>query len=145
MSFVLVAPDLVGAASSDLAGIGSAISAAHAAAAVPTTAVAAAAADEVSTAIAALLGEYGQEFQALGAQASAFHADFVQLMSSGSAAYAGTEAASVQQVLLNLVNAPTEALVGRPLIGNGANGATPAPGPPARAGSPPSTGGPGPG
>ncbi|WP_016719227.1 PE domain-containing protein, partial [Mycobacterium tuberculosis] len=48
MSFVSVAPEIVVAAATDLAGIGSAISAANAAAAAPTTAVLAAGADEVS-------------------------------------------------------------------------------------------------
>ncbi|AIH90393.1 hypothetical protein IU19_20515, partial [Mycobacterium tuberculosis] len=47
MSFVSVAPEIVVAAATDLAGIGSAISAANAAAAAPTTAVLAAGADEV--------------------------------------------------------------------------------------------------
>ena len=65
MSFVSVAPEMVAAAAADLAGIGSAISAANAAAAVPTTEVVAAAADEVSAAIAALFGAHAQEYQAI--------------------------------------------------------------------------------
>ena len=48
MSFVIAAPEFVSAAASDLAGIGSSLSAANAAASVPTTAVLAAAGDEVS-------------------------------------------------------------------------------------------------
>src|ERR1700751_1409261 len=122
MSFVFVAPDLVTGAATDLAGIGSAISAAHAVGAGPTTGVLAAAADEVSTAIATLFSGHGQAFHALSAQAAAVHAQFVQNMTAGGAAYAGTEAANAAQGLLDVVNAPTTALLGRPLIGNGANG-----------------------
>ncbi|WP_152328634.1 PE family protein, partial [Mycobacterium tuberculosis] len=56
MSWVMVSPELVVAAAADLAGIGSAISSANAAAAVNTTGLLTAGADEVSTAIAALFG-----------------------------------------------------------------------------------------
>src|ERR1700741_3130982 len=97
MSFVFVAPDQVTGAATDLASIGSTISAAHAAAAAPTTGVLAAAADEVSTAIAALFSGHGQAFHALSSRAAAYHAQFVQNVTSGGAAYAGTEAANVEQ------------------------------------------------
>ena len=60
----------------------------------------AAAADEVSTAVAALFSGHGQAFHALSSQAAAFHAQFVQNMTSGGAAYAGTEA--VQRVIGDL-------------------------------------------
>src|SRR5690349_17628361 len=106
MSFVSAAPELVTAAAGDLAGIRSALSEATAAAAAPTTGVLAAGADEVSVAISQLFGAYGQEFQALSAEASAFHDQFVGLMSSGACAYLNTEVASAQQVLLGAVNAP---------------------------------------
>ncbi len=69
MSFVIAAPDLLVAAAADVAGIGSSITAANAAAALPTTALVAAAEDEVSAAIAALFSGHAQEYQALGAQA----------------------------------------------------------------------------
>jgi hypothetical protein len=36
-----------------------------------------------------------------------------------------TEAANAEQNLLNAVNVPTQAMLGRPLIGNGANASTP--------------------
>jgi hypothetical protein len=52
MSYVVAVPEFVASAASDLAAIGSGLNAAHAAAAVPTTAVVAAAGDEVSAAIA---------------------------------------------------------------------------------------------
>src|SRR5271169_1751495 len=129
MSFVIAAPEFVGSAASDLARIGSMIDQAHAAAVAPTTAVLPAAADEVSAAIAALFSGHAQGFQALGAQAATFHAQFVQLMNAGAGSYAGAEAANasplqaVEQQVLGVINAPTEALLGRPLIGNGANGA----------------------
>lgn len=56
MSYVTAMPELVTAAAADLAGIGSTIEGANAAAAGPTTNLLAAAEDEVSTAIAALFG-----------------------------------------------------------------------------------------
>src|ERR1700691_5376761 len=129
MSFVIAAPEMVASAASDLAGIGSMIEQAHAAAVAPTTAVLPAAADEVSAAIAALFSGHAQGFQALGAQAATFHAQFVQLMTAGAGSYAAAEAANasplraVEQQVLGVINAPTQVLLGRPLIGNGANGA----------------------
>ncbi|MCW2662503.1 MAG: hypothetical protein JWP83_3655, partial [Mycobacterium sp.] len=123
MSFVIATPDLVMAAATDLAGIGSTLSAANAAAATPTTGMFAAAADEVSTAITEVFGAHGLQFQAVGAQLEAFHDQFVRTLTAGASAYAGAEAANasplqtVEQDALNLVNAPTQALLGRPLIG----------------------------
>ncbi len=121
MSFLLVEPDLVTAAAANLAGIRSALSEAAAAASTPTTALASAGADEVSAAVSRLFGAYGQQFQALNARAATFHAEFVSLLNGGAAAYTGAEAASVSsmQALLDAVNAPTQTLLGRPLIGNG--------------------------
>ncbi|ORC00366.1 hypothetical protein B1T48_02290 [Mycobacterium persicum] len=106
----------------DLTSVGSAISEATAAAAAPTINVVAAASDEVSAAIAALFGEHAQRYQALIAQAAQFHAQFVTALIAGGGAYAQAEAANVAQSVLDLINARTRALVGRPLIGNGANG-----------------------
>jgi PE-PPE domain/PE family len=139
MSFAIAAPEMVTDAATNLASIGSTISAAHAAAAAPTTAVLAAGADEVSAAIATIFSQQASAFQALGAQGAAFHAQYVQTLNAGAAAYQSTEAANVaqtllsalqqqtqpaQQSLLSAVNAPTDYLLGRPLIGNGANGTT---------------------
>ena len=123
MSFLIASPELLGAAASDLAGIGTTVSSANAAAAAQTTRVVAAAADEVSEAIASLFSGHALDFHALSAQAATFHDQFVQTLSAGAASYTGTEAANVQDTLSGLVNSPTEALFGRPLIGNGANGA----------------------
>ncbi|WP_142926872.1 PE family protein, partial [Mycobacterium marinum] len=121
MSYVIATPDLLSAAATDLAGIGNTIGQASYAAAAPTTAVISAAADEISMQIAALFGAHGQAFQAVSSQAALFHDQFVQALTTGASSYASAEAAS--QNLLNLVNAPTQALLNRPLIGNGANGA----------------------
>src|SRR6185437_16473666 len=65
----------------------------------------------------------------LSAQAEVFHSQFVQLMTANTGQYVAAEAANanplqmLEQQLLNLINTPTNSLVGRPLIGNGANGA----------------------
>jgi hypothetical protein len=126
VSFLSAAPELMSAAALDLQGVGSALSEAHAAAAGATTRVAAAAADEVSTAIASLFSAHAEEFQALGAQAAAFHDQFVRALSASAGSYAGAEGANatllleqLQQDVLTAVNAPTQALLGRPLIGTG--------------------------
>jgi hypothetical protein len=112
MSYVIAAPEFVAAAASDLANLGSTIRAANAAAALPTSAVLPAGADGVSASIAALFGAHARAYQALGAQAAAFHTQFVQLMNGGAASYVSTEAANAEQNLLNAVNAPTEVLSG---------------------------------
>lgn len=131
MSLLITSPATVAAAATHLAGIGSALSTANAAAAAPTTALSVAGADEVSVLIAALFEAYAQEYQALSAQALAFHDQFVQALNMGAVCYAAAETANatplqalqtVQQNVLTVVNAPTQALLGRPIIGNGANG-----------------------
>lgn len=153
MSFVLVAPDILQAAASDLAQIGSALSAGNVAAAIPTTGLAAAAADEVSAAIAALFGAHAQEYQAAAAQAATYHQQFMLALSGAATSYAGAEATivtTVQAAVSNgfqtavygpvhaagqawigspfgealdpTINAPTNLLFGRGLIGNGAAG-----------------------
>ena len=130
MSFVIAAPEVVTAASTDLANIGSTLNAANGAAATQTTGVLAAAEDEVSTAIAALFSGHAQAYQALSAQAAAFHAQFVQALTSAGSSYAAAEAANasplaavVQGAQSLAVFSPVKDLTGRPLIGNGANAA----------------------
>ncbi|MGB9305075.1 MAG: PE family protein, partial [Mycobacterium sp.] len=136
MSFAIAAPELMTAAASDLATIGSTLSAAHTTAAPPSIAVLPAAADEVSTAIANLFGDYAQEYQALHAQAATFHSEFVSALTAGAGSYASAEAVNaaaftanpaqtIGQDLLNVINAPTQLLLGRPMIGNGADGRAP--------------------
>ncbi|MCV7123627.1 PE family protein, partial [Mycobacterium lacus] len=124
MSFVLATPEALAAAAADVAGIGSALSEANAAAA-PTTALLAAGADEVSHAVASLFSAHARAYQGLSAQMAAFHDQFVRILNSSAGAYTAAEAANASplQQVLNVINAPTEALVGRPLIGNGADGA----------------------
>src|SRR3954447_7659878 len=92
MSWVIAAPEYVAAAASDLAGIGSSLTASNAVAAFPTTAVLAAGADEVSATIAALFGAHAQAYQTLSQQAALFHEQFVQLMTGGAGQYAAAEA-----------------------------------------------------
>ena len=104
----------------------------------------AAAQDEISAAISKLFGGYGQEFQALSAQAGLFHSSFVQALTSGQGLYSFAEAANaaavaagalpataVQDPLTRLVDfaqpfgivSPVEAITGRSLFVNGATGA----------------------
>lgn len=100
MSFVIATPELVQGAAQDLAGIRSSLAEAAATAAGPTTGIVTAAQDEVSIAIASMFGNFGQEFQALSAQAQAFHEQFVGLLNAGAGAYLSTEAANAGQGLL---------------------------------------------
>jgi acetyl esterase/lipase len=130
MSYLVAAPEFLASAASDLAGIGSTVTAANAAAEAPTTGIVVAAEDEVSAAIAELFSRHGRTFQALGAQAAAFHAQFVHTLNAAGSAYTAAEAASASPLrtlehdVLGAINAPLRALTGRPLIGNGASGAT---------------------
>ena len=110
MSFVIAAPELVQGAAQDVAGIGSSLAEATSTAAGPTTGVVAAAQDEVSLAIASMFGNFGAEFQALSAQAQAFHAQFVSAMNGSAAAYVSAEAAG--QTLMSAAGAPAQALFG---------------------------------
>ena len=116
MSYVIASPEYVEAAATDLANIGSTISSANSAALGPASSVAAPGADEVSAGIAALFDAHAQAYQALSDAASAFHAQFVQLMNGGAAQYALTEAANAsplqttQPGLLSGANAPSHAL-----------------------------------
>ncbi len=125
MSLLIAAPEIVDAAASDLANLGSTIQSAVATAAGPTTEVLAPAGDEVSAAIAKLFGGHGQWYQALGARAAAFHDQFVQALSAGSASYAAAEAANVSPLqtvgseVLGLMGAPAQTLLRQPLIGAG--------------------------
>ncbi|WP_373200108.1 PE family protein, partial [Mycobacterium marinum] len=131
MSYVTAAPEALAAAAGDLTGIGEALRAATAAAAPSTTSLVAAAGDEVSTAIATLFSEHAQSYQALSAQMAAFHDRFMNALAGASGSYASAEAANVtplqtiEQDLLGAVNAPTQVLFGRGLIGDGANGTAP--------------------
>ena len=123
MSYLVAIPEYVASAATDLANIGSTITAANAAAAGPTSELLAAGADEVSAAVTSLFAQHAQAFQALSAQAGAFHQEFVQLLNAAGDRYAGADVGSaaalqnVQQDLLGVINAPAQTLLGRPLIG----------------------------
>ncbi|MCV7076649.1 PE family protein, partial [Mycobacterium szulgai] len=123
MSFVNVMPELVLAAAADVARIETTLTAANLAAAGPTAGLLAAGADEVSAAVAALFSAHAQAYQTLSAQATAFHRQLVNALTTGAASYAHAEATNVAQSLLTAINTPTEALLSRPLIGNGTAGA----------------------
>jgi hypothetical protein len=121
MSYVIAAPDMLAASAADVAGIGSSLSEANAAAAASTTRVIVAAGDEVSAAIASLFSSHGQQFQALSAQAAAFQEQFVQALTTGARSYVSAEAANLaalaanpaqmlRQDLLGLTTAPSRAL-----------------------------------
>ena len=111
MSFVIVAPEMLAAAATDLESIGSALSAANAAAAVPTVGVLAAGADEVSAALASLFAGHAQAYQALSAEAAVFHQQFMQALRVSGAQYASAEAANASplQSVLGAIDAPVEA------------------------------------
>jgi len=121
LSYVIADPEIMTAAASDLARIGSDVSAAHIAATAPTVAVIPAAADEVSADIAHLFSGYGQQYQALAGQAAAFHEQFVQHLTAGAFSYASIEAAIASflqdlnvnaDILISLALDATQLIVG---------------------------------
>ncbi|MCV7076817.1 PE family protein, partial [Mycobacterium szulgai] len=124
MSYMSAAPEVLSSAATALGRVGSTLYAANVAAAVPTSAVLAQGADEVSAAVATLFSGHAQEYQALSTRLNAFHQQFVAALSAAGQSYAAAEAASADplQAFLTAINAPTEALLDRPLIGNGRDG-----------------------
>jgi PE family len=128
MSYLAAAPEFLAQAATDLSNIGSDLIAANAAATAPITALAPAAGDEISAAITSVFAFHARAHQALSGQAAAFHNQFVQALSGAGSSYAAAEAANasplrtVEQDVLAVINAPTNSLLGRPLIGDGANG-----------------------
>ncbi|SOJ54262.1 PE family protein PE3 [Mycobacterium simulans] len=110
MTYVVAEPQMMAVLADDAERIGSAISAASAAAARLTSDLPAAAADEVSEAIAQLFGEYGQEYQAIATEVEAFHRQFHQALATAKNAYAQAEAANVValQEALEAPIAPTQ-------------------------------------
>ncbi|MBX9639503.1 MAG: PE domain-containing protein [Mycobacteriaceae bacterium] len=128
MSILIAAPDLIATAAADVAGVSSSLRAANLAALGPTSTMAAAAGDEVSAAIASLFSGYARDYQALGAQIAALQDQFASAVRAASGAYGVAEAANagplqaVADNVLGAINAPTNLLLGRPLIGDGYNG-----------------------
>jgi hypothetical protein len=91
MSFVTTQPEVLSAAATSLAGIGSAMSAQNAAAAAPTTGLIPAAADDVSALTASQFAVHAQLYQAVSAQAEAIHQLFVSTLATSAMSYADTE------------------------------------------------------
>jgi PE-PPE domain/PE family len=124
MTSLVTQPQLMATAAADAAQINSAISAAKAAAAGPTTGLVAAAQDEVSAMTATLFGAYGQEYQAILQQASAFHEQFVAALSAAGNAYTEAEAANATAISggLGAVTSPIQSLMGgAPNLGTAAS------------------------
>src|ERR1700712_2135870 len=125
MSHVIATPEILTVAPEIWPLLVPSLSAANAAAAAPTTGLLVAAADEVSSQVAAIFGAHAQGYQALSAQVAGVHEQFAQALNTAGASYAAAEAANasplqaVEQAALNVINAPTQALLGRPLIGDG--------------------------
>jgi hypothetical protein len=94
MSTVIAVPELMTEAATDLATIGTNLSAAHMTAAAPTVAVLPAAADEVSAGIAHLFSGYAEDYQKLAGEAAASYEQFVQHLTASAGAYASAEAAN---------------------------------------------------
>lgn len=94
MSYVVALPELMSAAATNVASIGSAVTTASHDAVGVTSAVLAAAEDEVSVAIADLFSAHGQAYHALSTQAAAFHERFVQTLNGAAGSYAAAEAAN---------------------------------------------------
>ncbi|CAM2934062.1 PE family protein [Mycobacterium intermedium] len=94
VSYVIATPELIEAAAQELASIRASVAEATTAVSPSTTGIAAAAQDEVSAAVASLFGNFGNEFQALSAQAQAFHQQFVAFINAGANAYTSAESAN---------------------------------------------------
>ncbi|MDT5066610.1 MAG: hypothetical protein QOK02_2765, partial [Mycobacterium sp.] len=109
MSFV-ISPEWVQAAAQDLEGLRSALLEASDSTAAVITKIAPAAADEISAAVAAMFGGWGDEFQVISAQTQAFHADFVKTLNSSVGAYLNAETAIVGQFLAGGAPAAAAAL-----------------------------------
>jgi PE family len=97
MSFLTTQPDLLLAAAGQLEAIGSAVTAANSMASFAITGVIPAAADEVSAVTAAAFAGYGQQYQAISAEASMIHEQFVRALGLSADSYADTEAANATQ------------------------------------------------
>lgn len=117
MSYVIATPEMVAAAATDVAAIGSTLRSAHAAAAASIVGVLPPAADQVSAAIAQVFSGAAQEFQGLLGKATAFGGQFAQQLHAGAGAYAAAEAVNAASVafdpnsiLQELIDAPASLL-----------------------------------
>jgi len=122
MSYLLAVPEYVDAAATELASLGSTITAANAAAG-PTWSLLSAGADEVSEAVASVFAGHARAFQALSTRAAAFHQQFVQMLNASGGSYAGAEATgvsllqNVQQGVQAAIAAPAQILLGSMPVG----------------------------
>ncbi len=112
MSGLITDPEILASTTGELDAIGSAIGAARASAAAPTTGFVAAAQDEVSAAVAKLFSAYGTEYQALLTAAEAFHSEFTQRLAAAGSAYAQAEAAGAAW-LSGELGMPVQSLLGQ--------------------------------
>ncbi|ATO62907.1 MULTISPECIES: PE family protein [Mycobacterium avium complex (MAC)] len=94
MFSLTVDPQMLTAATGNLQGIGSAMSAENADAAAPTTGVVPAAADEVSALTALQFAAHAQMYQGVSAQAATIHELVAKTLGVSADAYAVTEAAN---------------------------------------------------
>ena len=99
MSYVIAAPEMMTAAATDLAGIGSTLTEEHTAAAALTAGLVPAAGDEVSAGVAHLFSGYAEDFHGLAAQAAVFHEQFVRHLTAGAHSYASAEAVNISYLL----------------------------------------------
>ena len=98
MAYLTTQPQIMATAAADVEEIGSAISAARAAAGSRIAALLAPAADEVSAAVTKLFGAYGDAYQAVLKQAAAFHGEFTQALAAAGNAYANAERANAAAI-----------------------------------------------
>jgi hypothetical protein len=115
MSYVMAAPQLMDAAATDLAVIGSAVDEARAAAATSTCTLLPAAADEVSAGIARLFSQHADVYQQVAGQAAAFHGQFMQQLTASASAYSSAEAANVSLLQPKAASAVSAASSGFPV------------------------------
>ncbi len=132
MEFVVAAPEMLESTAASAERLRSAISSARANAAGSTTGLLAAAEDEVSGAVAKLFDSYGQQYQALVAQAEAFQSEFSRALAAAGNAYTQGEATNAAAIgggvsnALKALAAPVQTLLGgAPTGGVGALTLTP--------------------
>lgn len=102
MSYLVAAPEFLASAATNLSSIGSALNAANAAAAAPTTGVLAGGADEVSTAIAGLFSQHAQQYQALAGQVAEFHDQFTRNLLASANSYLSTETVNAHAAAVSI-------------------------------------------
>jgi len=128
MSFMFVTPDGVQDAAQALSRIHSSLSEASAAVAAPTTGIVAAGQDEVSIAIASLSAASATSSKVSAPRRRRFTRIHQLDGSRGEclSRHRGGQrltSADARAERAGVINAPTEALLGRPLIGSGSSGA----------------------